>query len=310
MIKQFNFPTTMWLLGIGCLLTTFLSSCDENSFSQVVKVEIPEHEPKVAMSALWLSADTTAYVHIDKSKAILDEENTPLPTDAVVKLFINGDFVQEATFSSSSQSGLPSDQYTFLDRTISSTAGDEYRLEATFDNLPVASATQIMPANVPINKVEYIQNGGGTPDGGQTDLFNVTFTDDGATEDYYMIKLYILTKHPDWPNPEDSITEFTSIYLESNDPTVTMARGSLLLSDKSFNGKTVTTKAQSYSWGVVQSGEAHLIHITKETYFYLKSIESYYNALDNPFAQPTDVYGNIKDGYGIFGLGNNSKLEF
>lgn len=35
---------------------------------------------------------------------------------------------------------------------------------------------------------------------------------------------------------------------------------------------------------------------------YFRSVDAYYNALGNPFAEPASIQGNIPDGFGIFGL--------
>ena len=310
MIKQINFQKNILFLLLLLAANIVFVSCDEDNFSQVVKIEIPKHEPKVAMSALWLSQDTLPFVHIDKSRGILDEENQPLPEDASVKLYINGSLADTAVFYSEFNNNREG-KYIFPQLNYTPVAGDEFRLEATFDGLPVANAVQVMPDQISIDKAEYIPNGGGSIDGGQSDLLNVTFTDPGDSEDYYQIRLFNLTKYPDYSNMQDSITELQSTYLETNDPTLIMADGALLFSDKSFNGQQVTIKGQTYGgWGVIQSHEVHLVHITKEAYYYLTSLSTYWNAVDNPFSQPVNVYSNIKDGYGVFGMGNTYKKVF
>ena len=37
---------------------------------------------------------------------------------------------------------------------------------------------------------------------------------------------------------------------------------------------------------------------------HFRSVEAYYNALGNPFAEPASIQGNISDGFGIFGVTN------
>jgi len=39
---------------------------------------------------------------------------------------------------------------------------------------------------------------------------------------------------------------------------------------------------------------------------YLRSVEAYYNAQGNPFAEPASIQGNIPGGFGIFGLSNEA----
>ena len=37
---------------------------------------------------------------------------------------------------------------------------------------------------------------------------------------------------------------------------------------------------------------------------HFNSVEAYYSALGNPFAEPASIQGNIPDGFGIFGVTN------
>ena len=311
MIKHINLFTPKWMLILAITSISLFNSCNEDSFSQVVKIELPEHEPKIAMSALWLSQDTLPYAHVEKSRSTL-EEDPQLPSDAIVKLYINGTFTSQAVFHDDPTSSFyPSGRYAFEGEMISGNEGDEYRLEASLDDLPIASAVQIMPGITPIETAEYTEDGGVSLDGGQVDLMKISFTDPADTEDYYQIQLFSIVKYTEQINPEDTIVQTYSRYLETTDPTITMANGNLLVSDKSFNGNTITIQGQTYrDWEEVTSREVHLTHITKDAYYYLKSVSEYKNSEGNPFAQPVTIYSNIENGYGIFGLGNPSKKQF
>lgn len=297
---------------VCCFAALIFTACDEDSFTQVVTIKIPEHEPKIAMSALWLSGDSIPFVHINESRGILEDDFPNPPSDATVKLFLNGSLLKEAEFNENGAVNIYANPntYIFPQEFVTLNPGDEYRLETSLRDLPVASATQIMPSVVDIDQAEYKPQSISSPDGELMDAINVTFTDPADTEDYYRIAFFRLVKRPDWSNPEDSITDFNMAYLDANDPTIIATGGVLVFSDKSFNGKTATIQGQTYqSWGSVQNSEVHLTHITKEAYYYLKSRGAYSEARDNPFAQPVTVYTNIEDGFGVFGLGNDSKME-
>ena len=43
-----------------------------------------------------------------------------------------------------------------------------------------------------------------------------------------------------------------------------------------------------------------LLHINKDYFKYLKSLNTYENVQDNPFAEPVNLYSNVKNGYGFF----------
>ena len=96
------------------------------------------------------------------------------------------------------------------------------------------------------------------------------------------------------------------------DPTEfeTCINDEFFLRDKNFNGKTkeivlfilhadlepflIPTTTRT----VKSIVELH--SITADQYKYRKSLGAYRDAEDNPFAEPVLLYGNIKNGYGIF----------
>jgi hypothetical protein len=76
-----------------------------------------------------------------------------------------------------------------------------------------------------------------------------------------------------------------------------------------FNGKQKQVRfyVNSYDMQVIidPSGQVHkpVIRVSRitEAYFkFVKSYNVYYNSSDNPFAEPSNVYTNVKNGYGVF----------
>ena len=83
----------------------------------------------------------------------------------------------------------------------------------------------------------------------------------------------------------------------------------LIMKDANFNGrqKQVRFYINSYELqdvtgpgGQVYKPYIKVSRITEAQFKFVKSYNVYYNSSDNPFAEPSNVYTNVKNGYGIF----------
>ena len=52
-----------------------------------------------------------------------------------------------------------------------------------------------------------------------------------------------------------------------------------------------------------------LANMSKDSYLYLRSLQQYMQARDNPFAEPVVVFDNIENGHGIFRMSNMQLFE-
>ena len=80
-----------------------------------------------------------------------------------------------------------------------------------------------------------------------------------------------------------------------------------MLSDQGINGETYNLKLQHYTVSDADTTDIAGIHgylylksVTKDYYWYQRSINNYYNSEGNPFAEPVVIYTNITNGRGIF----------
>ena len=81
-----------------------------------------------------------------------------------------------------------------------------------------------------------------------------------------------------------------------------------MLSDVNFNGTIKNlifyTEAGSLNPqngpGGMRRSTVKLLHINKDYYNYIRSLNTYENAADNPFAEPVNLYTNVNNGYGLF----------
>jgi hypothetical protein len=187
-------------------------------------------------------------------------------------------------------------------------AGKTYKLLLSAPNFPGAEAISFTPLLVPINNLAFTHNARFDADGNPQDELKIIFTDNGSTEDYYL--LHILDANGDYlycVNTNDKDVE-KLVYDDPFYPDQCLLSDRLLLSDMNFNGtnKTLLFYAESGSLdpqttpGGLRRATVELLHINKDYYKYIKSLNSYENASGNPFAEPVNLYSNVKNGYGLF----------
>jgi hypothetical protein len=134
---------------------------------------------------------------------------------------------------------------------------------------------------------------------------------DEPGEHYYALQGEVDYRYVDENN--DTISGYYSVWLESNDPILSYAevdrRGALICSDGAFNGNTY--RFATYTWEDLpiglMSGSKLRIRVTslsRDAFLYYRSLDQYWGADGNPFAEPVTVHSNIENGYGIFGLGH------
>ena len=74
----------IFLIGLCCI---GFHSCDEDSFTQVVSLDIPEHVPKLSFSLEMSDIDTLIETFVSTSLDINADEDFPTISDAVVNMF-------------------------------------------------------------------------------------------------------------------------------------------------------------------------------------------------------------------------------
>ena len=117
-----------------------LAGCDSDRFSQVVEVEIPEHESRLVLNARFSSLDTGVTALVANSLGILATSAYDIPEDAAVRLFRDGEWVGGDFFF------LPDKLKYFLslDEPLG-TAPRLYRMEVSAPGYDPISAEQVMP---------------------------------------------------------------------------------------------------------------------------------------------------------------------
>ena len=293
------------LLSLALLLW---SSCDEDSFSQIVEIEIPEHESRPVLKMQLMAGEDNPQTLLSLSKGILDDEEFELPEDARVTLFQDGAELAQLEYYD--------DLYkyeAFLDEGIPSTAGVNYRLEAEVPGFETVFADQVMPAVPNVPKVTWEREGAITPDGDRVDEIVITIVDDepGVTNYYGIIGFVAETVVN--PNTGDTIQAGRyNAFLDTNDPLLSYsAYYNLVFTDESFDGSDFQARCYTYNFlpeNSIADYEVQVFQLTRDAYLYARSLDQYNNAIDNPFAEPVTVHSNIEGGYGVFFLSNSVEV--
>lgn len=282
-------------------LSFFLSNCDADSFSQVVEIDIPPHESALSVRALFQQNDDRLSLLVTDSKGILESTPLEVQKEAVVQLFENEQALPVFTYNPSTS------RFTAPIPIGFGQAESVYRLEISAPNFQTIQATQTMPRPISILAGKYTPDGTFSSEGDKVDAIEIEFQDPAAEENYYA---FSGIQSIAYFNGQDTTYYDSGIYLESNDPLINFGTGQLLLlSDAAFNGNTY--KASLYSYYELTEGviKIQLLSLSRDAYLYHRSLSNYYDAVDNPFAEPVNVHQNIEDGYGIFGLASVSEIE-
>lgn len=286
------------ILGIALAL---FSGCGPDSFSQVVEVDIPEHESRLALNARVSSLDTGITVLVAHSLGILDTSDYDFPEDATVRLFRDGELLGGDFFFSPDKLNY----FLTLDEPLGA-APAFYRMEVSAPGYEAISGEQRMPVPVPIQVLRFERDGAIDDEGRRADGIEVQFSDPGGEENYYALEFFYEVSSV---QPGGDTLIFTNIlYASTLDQIVQYGyQYEQLFTDKSFNGSSYTVSLYLYQGGIPEGVpgarlKARLYSLSRDAFLYDLSLRQYRDARDNPFAEPVTVHGNIEGGYGVFAL--------
>jgi len=293
-------------ITLALTLLTLASACDDDSFSQVVDIPFPEHEPLPALTVDMRSGDTAVYARLALSRGILDD---PQVTDrsAKIEVYRGEGLYLEQSYSLQNTDG--NDLRVPLPASGPDTipAGpEEYRVVATIEGFAPAEATQRMPAPADFTLVSFEPNGALDSEGSRVDVINIDLTDPPGTEDFYGFRVLIPQQRCEFDTEGDSLIcenfyEFANeAFMDSQDPVFKNSIGyGLVVTDQSFNGSTYRVRLLVDAF---RDGETRLevYRLTEDAYRYSVSREAYEVSGDNPFAEPVNIHNNVAGGYGYF----------
>lgn len=298
-------------LVLAIALITLASACNEDSFSQIVDIPFPEHDPLPALSMDMRSGDTAIYARVALSRSVLaNTESTD--KQALVEIFRDGEPFFDGSFQLTSTDGFNL-EYRMPDTLpVGPTA---YRVVATVDGFDPVESTQIMPAAANFNLVSYEPDGAIDSDGYRVDEIELDLNDEASTEDYYGFRILIARQFCRYDADRDTLlctynfVNANTAYLDSQDPLLKESAGfGLVISDQSFNGGTYRIRLLSDAYQS-EGLRLEVFRLTEDAYRYAVSRRAYDDAGDNPFAEPVNIHNNVAGGYGFFIAASRSYLE-
>lgn len=274
-----------------------ITSCEKE-----IDIDIPEKDRKIVINSLFNSNEEIS-VNISKSLNILDVKEFKFLDNATVRLFENGNFIENLLLQSKGNY----ESTTFIPST-----GNSYKLEVNVPDMQSATATTIIPellinnltidTNMTLYEDEFYSS--------EALECNIGFTDLSENKEYYWFYItgdrYDYVWDYNYETGYDTITK-GNIYFNSDDPIIEswVSEGlGFVFSDRLFNGSDIdfTIYLNKYMYYELDTNilEFNIACISKDFYLYAATHNSHLNAQDNPFTEPVQVYTNVENGYGIF----------
>jgi hypothetical protein len=315
-MKKYINRDSIWLV----IITIFFCSCERN-----VTVKLPDSKPKLVIRSIndaGLFSPVVNYLSVGKAIGILDTSNRNNQSwlnalvikDASFLLLANGIVVDTLKFETAQSSYRQTKPFN---GTVKS-----YTIKGGAPGYLPIEATTAIPDYIPVTIVEYKKEVRKKRNGAFVDEITIAFTDPGNEKNFYGIDFFVAnfggsfgrncfyTRDKDIDDQGNGFDPF-------DDEEACFE--SVTLNDNNFNGTKKTIKFEVLSelmkpfkdtqTGVITFPQIILEHFTENHYKYIKSIAKYKDVRDNPFAEPVNIYTNIKNGYGIFTFQTSSLQE-
>jgi len=289
-----------------CLAFSFLTSCSEDSFTKIVEVDLAEEDKQLAVVARMNTSGDNQRILVSETLSVLDNSDsfTSL-SNAKISLTTPDAGIIEPTFDS--EINLYSLQtYEFKEGQNYSLHIDHPDYAPMTASIKVPSAPEILDVNIQLTEPDTLSNGA-IDFFPPTDIITVKIKDPANESNSYLFKGTI--------NFKDDVTDemYEGLYyfevseniLEYNDE---------VISDITFNGKEyeliLLGSRNIYIDGATPySFELEVVSISEELLLYENSIDLAYDSNGNPFVEPSTIYTNFDNGFGIFTVDVTQKVE-
>jgi len=285
---------------VACML---LASCEKE-----IVVDVPEYEPKLVLNSYMLTGDTV-YVSVGKSVGILEYKNGKDLSIANATVILRADGQPDDVLEYDVVAGA------YRSHTVAQ-VGKTYTLAATAPGFAQATASTTAPGVVAIERIQRIARAKVDIDGNPQDELRIVFKDPPQKGDYYILSInkpegvdtLFYSRAADCVNTTDASIE--SVHDESIDVNTCLPGDAIFFRDVLFNGMEKELRLFVPSgyvgpdpvFGDSTFAEVQLYHVTEDYFRYRKSYRFAADNEGNPFAEPTNVYTNVKNGYGIFSV--------
>ncbi len=273
-----------------------ISACEKN-----IDIKIPDEGRRLVLNGL-LGADSILSVNLTISKYILDSDEKTKPVEgAKVVLYKDNQLIEILTDSSAG--------YYYANYTLKQ--GENYHIKVETDNYPDLETETTVPYKTNIIELDAYQtfNAYDWPE----TRFTLIFKDNPEYDNYYAVSV-IERRYTTYELGDGEDTVLVDDYhlnIYSSDPNVFSddwyLQQDLLFTDELIQGKEYKLQfnAQRNFYDNNNTVSVYYVQfktISKDYYLYYTSLAKHYNAQDEFFMEPVQVYTNIKNGFGIFAV--------
>ncbi|WP_160164095.1 DUF4249 domain-containing protein [Nafulsella turpanensis] len=275
---------------IACLsaFSLLLWSCQT-----VVEIDLPEHEPKLVVNAVF-NPDSLLTVDVSASQSAFSNNEHQQLENATVSLFQEGKHLLD----------FPHIGNGIYQAAEKPEALQQYELRVSAAGFPQASAITSVPGQAVIDNLQATVEPARSDWEGTTLNAFFTLKDTPNEENFYYLQAFT----PDTTGDGEAFNRY--VHLESSSPIEYefSMETRLFFSDKLFNGEALELKLNLEN-NPYRTTYVQIAQVTKEYYQYVKTLDKQSYG-DNLNLTPVSVSNNIINGMGLFGAYNAQTLTF
>lgn len=279
-------------------------------------IDIPDTKKHIVLNGI-INPDSIIRVRVTKSKGVLDNNNIENLSSAIVKIYKNNVYEEDLEYSDSG----------YFYSSVKPEINSDYKITADYAELQSVEAETRLTEPIEIQSIDTVIQIKITDWGGYIDTSyeihtELKFEDNVSSSDFYALSVSTLIPNYDY---SDTSVVFLGYDAYENDydtsnPVLNKRNNEFFLdgmsgrvfNDELFNGNTYklpftiyyqnnnvidkNISASSYPSKIV----IRLMKVTEEIYNYVFSYNLNQQTNEDPFAQPVQVYSNVKNGLGIF----------
>jgi len=284
----------------------FFASCDEEKFTQVRTIDLPEENPRLAVTSKLIVNNDAFTTFVSTSKPILDNTEYPEIDNASVNLFKDDVLFMEFAYDEAQKN------YIYYGAPVSFEEGT-YRMEVEATGYDPIVATQVMPKACEILEMSFEEDAFVDQYGDEKDIIEIKIKDDASEDNYYSLSVTAFGKDA-MGNPLEM-----EAYGYIEDPLMEYGWDESFVPDLSFNGgnyvfRYFMDEYWKYQFQVDQGGEIEKFNVvvnsfSKEFFRHDISRVTYEDSQDIPFIEPVLVTTNWDKGFGIFSIQNTTSQD-
>jgi len=283
-------------------LAVFCTACGEGSFTKIVDIPLAESDTQLTVIANLDNSKEDQFILVSKTLSVLDNGNFESLNDAQVSLTTPDLGVKIIQFNDEKKLYSLSN-YKFK-------SGESYTLDVDHPDFAPMTATITVPQSLKIIDSSIELNDVFDFENFEPDLLTIKFKDPGDEINNYKFvgRMYSLDTETQDTFENNYYFDLSNNILEYNDNVITDITFNgkeyeiVLLGQRSFYTDTPTYKLVRI--------EVDILSLTEDLYLYDNSISQAEDAVDNPFVEPSTIYTNFDNGFGIFTINNVETVVF